>query len=91
MGFSAWNEQQKASLLASPPCGHDALFSRDFGVVRGARLLAEEAERSLYVTLSYHLFWLHVEGAQVVSVDCLAAAESELLFWDYYYGHYFMF
>ena len=85
MGFSTWNEQQKASLLASPPCGLDALFSRDFGVVRGARLLAEEAERSLYVTLSYQLFWLHVEGAQVVSIECLDAAESESLFWHYYY------
>ena len=83
--FSEWNQQLRTHLIESPPCSRDDLFHRDFGVVRGARLLVEEAERSLYVTLSYQLFWLHVEGAQVVSIECLDAAESESLFWHYYY------
>ena len=85
MGFSVWNEQQKAKLLASAPCPFGDLFSRDFGVVRGARLLAKESERSLYVTLSYNLFWLHIEGSRVVAIHCLDEVESESLFYLHYY------
>jgi hypothetical protein len=85
MVFLVWNEQQKAKLIASPPCLFGDLFSRDFGVVRGARLLAKESDRALYVTLSYNLFWLHIEGSRVVAINCLDEVESELLFFLHYY------
>ena len=71
----------KGPSLDATPCTPDDLFHRDFGVVRGSRILTKVEERSLYVTLQYCLFWL---GNRVLSVDCLDASEGELLFWRWF-------
>lgn len=87
MGFFEWNEQQKANVLAAPPCSVDDLFHRDFGVVRGARVLKEESDRTLFATNSYCLFWLEAdENGQVHRITCLDADVAEPLFWTYYYA-----
>ena len=88
MAAFQWDEHQRARLLAAPPCSRDALFHRDFGVVRGARLLAEEPARALYATQGYALFWVEMGGdGQVDRVNCLDASDAEPLFWSYYYAY----
>ena len=68
------------------PCYLNDLLSRDFGVVRGARLLAQtDMANALYVTLSYNLFWLNIDKGYVYTVKCLDEIEAESLFYKYYY------
>lgn len=84
--FTEWNTEQKAKLLTTVPCYLDALLSHDFGVVRGSRLLIQtDMITSLYVTLSYNLFWLKIDNGYVYKVECLDKTESQSLFYTYYY------
>ena len=53
------------------PCPPDELFHRDGGLLRGARLVAREEGRSLYVSHTEQVFWAYGDPHLIRRIECL--------------------